>query len=160
VTFVDEQILKELLIIKKKSKDGLLHPEAIVAYAMNEDTALHTRFEWDDGKAAQEYRIWQARQLIRIVVRVVPHTNIETAVFVSLKKDRYGDTHGGFRTVVEVLSDEDLRKELLQDALEAFNYWKEQYYLVQELIPIFEAAEDVKKKFRFFDRRKKKLKKK
>ena len=151
---MDKQVLRELEIIRKQSKDGLLHPEAIVAYATNEDTALYSRFEWDDGKAAQEYRIWQARQLIRIVVRVIPHTNIETSVYVSLKRDRRDE--GGYRAVIEVLSDEDLRGEFLQDALEDFEYWKKQYYLVRELIPIFEAAEKVSKKLGFFGRRKQK----
>jgi hypothetical protein len=153
---MDEKILRELEHIRKHSKDKLLHPEDIVAYAMNENTALHSKFEWDDDKAGQEYRIWQARQLIKVVVRIIPRTNVKTTVYVSLKSDRYGE--GGYRALVDVLSHEVLRKQLLQDAFDEFEYWKRQYYLVQELIPIFKAAEKVQEKLGFFEKRRQKKK--
>jgi hypothetical protein len=153
---MDKRIFKELELVRKHSKDKLLHPEDIVAYAMNENTALHSKFEWDDGKAGQEYRIWQARQLIKVIVRIIPRTNIPTTVYVSLKKDRYGE--GGYRALVDVLSHEDLRQQLLKDAFDEFEYWKQQYYLVQELIPIFKTAEKVQKRLGFFEKRRQKKK--
>ena len=154
---MNKKILKELEIVRKRSKDGKLHAEEIVEFAKNKNTALHSKFEWDDTKAAQEYRIWEARQLIKIVVTIIPHTNVETSVYVSLKKDRMGE--GGYRAMVEVLSNKELRKDLLHDALEDFEYWKRKYYLVTELIPIFQAAEEVTAKLKL-SIEKKKVKKK
>jgi len=141
---MDEDVVDELETIRKRSKDGMLHPKEIVEFAKDEDTALHDKFEWDDTKAAYEYRLWQARQLIKVVVKIIPHTNIETSVYVSLKRDRANE--GGYRPIADVLTDERLRNDLLTDAFEDFQIWKRKYRLVKELIPIFEAAEKVQKK--------------
>jgi hypothetical protein len=64
---MEEQILKELEHIRKQGK-GILYPDAVVEFATNEETALHPKFEWDNNIAGHEYRLWQARHLIKIVV--------------------------------------------------------------------------------------------
>ena len=55
----------ELLAIR--SEYGQLTPANVVEAARAEDHPLHSRFEWDDGMAAEKYRLNQARQLIRVV---------------------------------------------------------------------------------------------
>ena len=47
--------------------DGVLTPAAVVDDARPEDAPLHSRFEWDDSVAGEQYRMVQARQLIRSV---------------------------------------------------------------------------------------------
>lgn len=47
---------------------GKLTPEAVLERAENTDSALHDMFTWDDDEAAREYRLLQARGLIRRVV--------------------------------------------------------------------------------------------
>lgn len=47
--------------------EGVLTPAAVVDDARPEDAPLHARFEWDDSVAGEQYRIVQARQLIRSV---------------------------------------------------------------------------------------------
>lgn len=49
-------------------EQGAVTPEAVVEEAAPADAPLHPAFEWDNGKAAQEYRLAQARTLIRAVV--------------------------------------------------------------------------------------------
>ena len=44
-----------------------LPASVVVKAAKNKRSPLHSRFEWDDTKAGQEYRLIQARQLIRTV---------------------------------------------------------------------------------------------
>lgn len=39
-------------------------PEEIVDKARDESTELHKCFEWDDTKAAERYRLHQARQIV------------------------------------------------------------------------------------------------
>jgi hypothetical protein len=46
---------------------GELTPEAVVEEARDPAHPLHTRFEWDDQKAAHSYRLIQAERLIRKV---------------------------------------------------------------------------------------------
>lgn len=51
----------------RSSNQGQLHPEHVVKKAANLLSPIHQAFNWDDEKAAHEYRLWQARQLIRSV---------------------------------------------------------------------------------------------
>jgi hypothetical protein len=64
-------IVAELETIRRNA-GGVLRPEDVVSFAADPDTELHSRFEWDDTEAAQQYRLWQARQLIRVTVTVLP----------------------------------------------------------------------------------------
>jgi hypothetical protein len=138
---MDELALHELEAVRKQGK-GVLYPEAVVEYAVNPRTALHSHFEWDDNKAGQAFRIWQARKLITYYVTVIPNVEEETQVYVSLRSDRSGeDAGGGYRRLVDVLSDAEMREQLLADALADFNYWKLKYRRLQELVPVFEAEE-------------------
>ena len=43
---------------------GKLDPETVVDVARDPDHPLHSHFEWDDSKAAHQYRLGQARALI------------------------------------------------------------------------------------------------
>lgn len=54
-------------------KNGNLTPEAVVEDATPESATLHPCFEWDNQKAGHEYRLGQARHLIR-AVRLTPAT--------------------------------------------------------------------------------------
>jgi hypothetical protein len=46
---------------------GHLKPKAVLEAARDEQSPLHRHFEWDDGLAAEAYRLDQARTLIRII---------------------------------------------------------------------------------------------
>jgi len=61
-TSVVEAVLEELY-----KRRGELRPVDLVEEATDPDHALHDRFEWDDRRAAHEYRLDQAAQLIRSV---------------------------------------------------------------------------------------------
>lgn len=56
------QALKQIL-----KADGTLTPNAVVKAAENPTHPLHSCFDWNDKSAAHEYRIWQARMLIKSV---------------------------------------------------------------------------------------------
>ena len=61
-----------------------LTPEAVVAVATDPDHVLHESFEWNDSVASHNYRVWQARHLIRGVKIVTPEGQ-KTSRFVSVK---------------------------------------------------------------------------
>lgn len=50
-----------------ENEHGQLRPEDVVNVASRPDHPLHDCFEWDDSVAAEQYRIDQARTLIRSV---------------------------------------------------------------------------------------------
>lgn len=129
-------LIKQELEALAEANNGLLKPETVVDFARNPETALHSRFEWDDTEAAKRYRIWQARQIIKVTVDVLPNEN-ETVyqVFVSLKDDRRNG--GGYRPLVEVMSDDQMRRQLLAQAHNDFKLWQKKYQQLKELAPVF-----------------------
>jgi len=137
------QIDKELERIRKRN-GGILQPEQVVEFAKNPKTALHSRFEWDNSLAAQQYRLWQARVIIRVRIRVEPRIGEETKTYVSLVSDRK-QPGGGYRTQVDVLRDDELREELLQQALREAETFARKYAQIERLAPIFEAISKVRR---------------
>ena len=136
------RIIQELHRIAKEN-NGLLSAEAVVEVASNPKSILHSRFEWDDDDAAHEYRLWQARQLISVAVEVLPGTNQSVQTFVSLSTDRKGGK--GYRTTVSVMSDADMRAQLLNDALHDLNTFQRKYSELRQLSEVFSAIRKVRK---------------
>lgn len=137
------QITQELEQIRSKNERGVLEPEEVVKFAKNPKTALHGRFTWDDGQAAYQYRLWQARQVIRCHVTILEQADGKPVrTYVSLMNDRK-QQGGGYRPLVNVLSDDDQRAALLQEALAELAVFEEKYKVLSELAPVFAAVERV-----------------
>lgn len=122
---------------------GVLRAEDVVREAENPKSPLHSRFEWDDTEAARQHRLWQARQLISVCVEVIGELN-PNPVFVSLSTDR--GCGGGYRVTTTVMSDVELRAQLLKDALHELNRFQMKYRELKELAEVFTAASRVRKK--------------
>jgi hypothetical protein len=128
-----------------RANDGVLQPEAVVEFAKNKKTALHNRFTWDDGEAAKQYRIWQARMVINTTVTIIDQANEPVQAWVSLPDDRTKGG-GGYRALVTVLSDESGRRALLAEAMRVLTGAQAKYSRLAELAPVFEALDGVRKK--------------
>jgi hypothetical protein len=135
-------VAQELELIRKRHR-GILRPVDVVAFACDPQTALHAEFEWDDGKAAEQYRLEQARQIIRCAVRVVGEDSPPIRTYVSLYSDRRaGDS---YRALADALSDPKLRKQLLTQALREAESWRLRYQRLAELKPIVRAIAKVQR---------------
>ena len=82
----------------------------MVEYARDPKTALHSRFEWDDSKAGHDWRLYQARQIIRLSVLVLDNVRDPVRAWVSMKDDRV-KAGGGYRSIGDVMSDEEFNSE-------------------------------------------------
>ena len=123
---------------------GVLQPQTVVEAARDPKSPLHDSFDWDDTEAASKWRLHQARQLIRVLVRYEPVTGGKTVpvrVFVSLTPDRKEDG-GGYRLSQSVFSDDDMRRQLLVDARREMARFREKYSALTELAKVFEAMEE------------------
>lgn len=138
MTANNEAIRKELEQLKAA---GVIQPSDVVARASDPESAMHSWFQWDDTEAAQAYRLQQARQLLRVFVTVETKDNKPVRAFVSLGSDRYGD--GGYRAMAEVLSDEELRAQLLADAVKELRSAEKKYRQLQELSGVWSALDEV-----------------
>lgn len=142
-------IVHELELIRKRH-GGFLRPADVVEFARDPATALHTRFEWDDSKAADQYRLEQARLIIRCTVRLIHPDSPPVHAYVSLHDDRRaGDS---YRSIVDVLADPRLREQLLAQALREAESWRMRYERLSELQPIARAINNVRRRRRLVRR--------
>lgn len=135
----DPEIRAAIMAVKK---DDMISPEKVVEAARPKTSPLHDYFTWDDSYAAQQWRLEQARQLIRVVVDVIDmpdKTQREVRVFVSLPSDRHSE--GGYRILSRVLNDEEKKEELLEDALRELIRFREKYDMLKELAGIFKVID-------------------
>jgi hypothetical protein len=142
------QAVSEELERLRKAKGGLLKPEDVVQFARKARTALHSEFEWDDAKASAEYRLEQARKVIRITVMMLPspHSGDDPVrAYVSVASDR-AQPGGGYRSLCDVMTDDDMRGELVSEAVNEVKRWRRKYERLKELVPIFKAIDKVEAK--------------
>jgi len=133
-------IRAELEHVREQSSDGLLRASEVVSYAAaHPGSALYSRFEWDDTKAAHEYRLEQARGVIQAIVTHIPNANAPMRAYVSLEEDRR-PPGGGYRTMTDVLGNRELRAILLRQAFAEFDRWRARYHTLTELAPVDDAV--------------------
>lgn len=131
----------------RQRHNGLLRAEDVVSEAEDERSPIHDYFNWDDSEAAHQYRLWQARQLITIIVMKLPDSRKSVQMYVSLHGDR-NMPGGAYRGIIEVMSEPTLRYQLIQEALNDLRYWERKYSKLQELAGIYEAIQTTRKKLR------------
>jgi hypothetical protein len=104
-TKAEQEAIREELAKIAEENGGRLTPEAVVAAASNRASVLHDFFEWDAKKAAQSYRIEQARMLIRSV-RVIVKTEKTTISTVAYIRDPDAENEEqGYVATVSLLGD-------------------------------------------------------
>jgi hypothetical protein len=140
-----ERVREELEQLRINNGGEFVAPAVVVDYAKrNKRSALHKEFEWNNTKAAQKFRLDQARHLIRLYVNVIETENgdIPARMYVSLEGDRRS-SGGGYRTLTSVMTNEELRGQLLQQALDELQRVRRKYQTLQELAPVFAAMDRV-----------------
>lgn len=139
-----KDILAEIKTIKANRK-SLISPRDLVDWAEeNVNSELHKQFEWDESIAADEYRMGQARQLMRRfkIHYVLNHKDVKTRYFISLKRDRNED--GGYRTVNYIMKRSDMKAEMLDEALAELLVFKKKYAVLKSLEGVFAEIDKLK----------------
>lgn len=120
---------RKLLERMARRNGGVLMIDDVIMEAADESSILHSHFEWDDTEAAISYRRDQARTLIqrcRITVLADEPTHIRA--FVSLPSDR--STGGGYRLVVDVMTDDTMKEEFIHDLKLTIARWTKKLHLI------------------------------
>jgi hypothetical protein len=137
---VGEQLRQELETLQ--GSNPVLRPSRVVNWAeKHPESALHSQLEWDDRKAGREYRLWQARELIKTVA-VFPTE--KKPVWVSLTLDR--SRGGGYRRSEDVKTIPNLRKLFVRDVLNEFIRLRDRYADLGELAPVYRAIDRMAKR--------------
>lgn len=122
---------------------GRLVPRVIVDAARDRHSPLHGFFEWNDSVAAEKYRILQATMLVRHVRVVIEAPNMEPREVRAYHSPYPGQ---GYIRIERVLSDADMRQQLLAQAREDLEAFKRRYEDLRELDQVFSAIDTMIKK--------------
>ena len=124
-------------------RDGYLKPNVIVKEAESETALLHTCFEWNNTTAAQKYRENQAKAIIRNIVTVYKETEdqaeIKTRAFVHVSTEETTS----YLDINSVIVDDELRKNLLDQAKKELLAFQTKYKTLNELSIIFDCIKQI-----------------
>jgi hypothetical protein len=130
-----DTIVEELLALRKGN--GVINASEVVTWARaNKKSQVHASLTWDDKVAGERYRIWQVRALISLHIRDTEGGRR----FVSLSIDR---PVGGYRELSSVMSSDELRAVMLEDALADLERVQKRYEKLQELAGVWGEAAKV-----------------
>ena len=136
-----EVIGEELDLIQKVDKK--IVPERVVEVAQNETSRLHKYFNWDDEDAAHQYRLEQARHLIRSITveYIVEKENKETIrAFYNVADE---ENKHAYVSLESVMSNADYRQQVIEKALREAEGWANRYRQYEELEEIVRAIDGI-----------------
>lgn len=126
-----------------RAASGGLSARLVVDDAKAEDSPIHDEFEWEDGHAADAWRLHQARNLINAVIVVVEgETERATRAFVVVTEnevDRYESIH-------VVMGIPALKQQVLARALRELEAWERKYAELQEFAGVVGAIKKAKRR--------------
>lgn len=123
---------------------GTITPHDVVEEARHEASPLHPVFEWDNQKAADHYRVDQARQLVSDVM-VVYAEEVEGAsrdpmrAFASVSQDGNATAYTG---TLDAMRSPAMRASVLAQAKKELEGWRRRYRHYQELAAAVERVDE------------------
>lgn len=134
---LDAQVVgNHLERIRQRHQDELT-PELVVKDARRENSPLHSVFEWNDDAAAHQWRLEQARNLLRKIVFVpdeLPDAEPQR-YYVHLDNGR-----SYYTSVIAAMSDEEKKQRVLRTALKELESFERRYRGLEELAEVFASA--------------------
>ena len=115
---------------------GQITPQSVLDESGDDDAVLHGLFEWDDLSAANEYRLVQAREIIRhIVVVEISGQKMPEPVraFVHIEDS--------YKPVERVVSTSVYTDVMLRDALREASAFKRKYQALEQLAGVIRSIE-------------------
>jgi len=137
---IKHPLAQEMEQVASANRQKRLDPEEMVEWARRHpQSKLHGEFNWNDSRAAQLYRIEQARRLIQVYIEVVVPDRPPVRAWVSLPEDR--GTSGGYRRMRDVMANAVQREHLLADAYREMELFKSRYANLDALANVFRAID-------------------
>lgn len=115
--------------------DTACTPESVLEKARKKNSELHKCFEWNDGIAAEKYRLNQARRLIQLLVVTPKDVSTPVRAFqISSERNKY-------KPIREFFLDNNEYVALLERAKSELRYIRNRYKSIAELESVFEAID-------------------
>lgn len=132
-------IAKRLERIARRN-GGILTPDAVVEDARDESSPLHEQFTWDDTEAAKQWRLEQARTLIRSVKIEIKADEKTVSTVRYVRSPEASGKQQGYADVTRLRTREDLAREALRRELAAA---KALFDRCESLAEVFQLQEEV-----------------
>jgi hypothetical protein len=121
--------------------EGVIDPASVVKDARCPSSPLHEAFEWDDGVAAEKYRLHQARRLlasIEVTIEGDPEANEPQTVraFYHVETPEHARSYVALETVQTNTS---YRHQIVEDALRRLRLWRDRFEQYTEFRPVTRA---------------------
>lgn len=129
-------------------RNGAVTSESFLEASRPEDSPTHGVFEWDDGIAAERYRLHQASRTI-CAIRVIVKKGQEAGqqirpprAFVNIVDD--DSRKARYMNVSDALSNMETRCAVLARAMRELKSFQEKYSALSELADVFAAIDRVR----------------
>lgn len=144
-----KRVGEHIELLRKQCK-GELTPEDILADAKNDNSPLHDYFEWSDTAAAHQYRLQQARGLIRAVVAVYVDENkvkpaVRTRAYVHINEP----SAPHYREASHAMSQQKTRQLVLQRAWRELQSWRQRYKDLKEFSDLIAVIDEVERHIQY-----------
>jgi hypothetical protein len=145
---INDKIIKEVLKIKKNKG---LSAESILEEAKHKTNVLHDLFCWDNTKAANLWRMQQARVFINEIKIIIDSKEYYAFENVKIAVTSDGTTSiREYKSREEIITNEELRKQIIESAYSQLVYWKNKYenYKFPEFENVISEINSIKPKIK------------
>ena len=133
-------------------RHGQLTPDIVVDAARPKESPLHRFFQWNNGKAAEQYRLIQASCLIRRVkvtyqasdektVRVRAFVNVTPEARLPADEDPEAGTRGIYVSVSSEFHNDHYRDEVIAQCMADVEAFRRKYSALKQAQGIIEAMD-------------------
>jgi hypothetical protein len=123
---------------------GRITPDAVLQDAKGKNSPLHDQFTWDNSEAAEQWRLSQARELIRSIrVEVTTESRVVSTVRY-VRDPSAGGEEQGYVEVARLRGSLDLAREALTAELRAAQALFERAHSLAEALGLAAEFEDMK----------------
>ena len=132
---------------KIEKKQGEVTAQSLVDAARPQGSALHKLFEWNDTKAAEGYRKFQAAKILcsLAIVREDTPEPITVRAYMNVADDADNPTRrtGAFINVQDAFNDAEKRDLILRCAVRELQELRKKYNTLTELAAVFEQIDNL-----------------
>lgn len=121
----------------KLADEGRLTARELLDVNRPEDAPLHGEFEWDDGIAAESWRVHQARNIINSLL-VVPEKSEPVRGFFKIEQ---GERN--YHSVTAILSRKDMAQRLFDNALRELMAFQRKYQSLEQFNEVWQAIANI-----------------
>lgn len=138
------KVHQEVEVLRKKN-GGTVSPGDLVHKARSPKSAMHRIFEWDNGAASDQYRLIQARRVLRSMEIVYLDKEVgPTRAWEIIEKKKRGTdnkTQTLYSTLEETMADPGARESLLAEAIGQLMAWRRRFRMLNEFDRVFGAID-------------------